>query len=1140
VRRERLLITATDRSQWLGAAILPHLIWPAQEKRWASSRVVKELAAQPSHGGRSREFPGTVDDLSTVRTAAKDVVRKLQSEGLGCVQHILQLLRLRRWEMALVEAGVIPTLLKRLQGEHTLGTGSSTSDVLSIMCRLSANSAQRAIIAGSTGVNEIVVLHLRKEPSVAVQAARLISVLAIDTEVGCAIGRAGAIPALAELLQAPAADVQLAAVCAITSLFLDNSVGSTVEFIDAVAALLVLLDRGTLQVRIAAAGALGNACGINQERRLMVDLKAIIPVLVNLLREDAPQAVENVAAVLNNITKDEDSVKTIASHPEAMSLLVKVLERGTLPSKIAVAGALQNMSDGGDVEIHGQIAAAGAIPLLVQLLSDRTTELIARAVAALGNLCYYIAHRRHIAADRAVFPLIRLLFEGFVDTARPLSRLVKLDDCRDAMIDCGAVELLVALLDKDSEDALLYAAVTLETIATTAKGRNALVSAGAVRLFMLVASKRPACDVALASVGALHNIATAPEHRHTILASQALPVLVTILEVGSEKAKEMSARTLRFFVSDMFRENIETSRVIPPLILLLNSGSQDCRIQAALVLSGLSKEVACKMMMTSAGAIPLLLPLLGSDVEAGREAAASALAHIASYEGAHRVLRETGAIPLLVNLSRTGAQPVSRYASYALVFLARDDMNSRTIADLQTIPDLIRSIGEGNAGAAINLATLARHSTEIQLLIVREGAIPPLVRMLTGRANDKGAAANALANLAGPIENFRTVASAGAIPLLISVLRDQPHYARVNAALALGELAHDGANSGVVGAGGAIPLLVQLFLDDASTWSIVASALCRIAGTVDEVMMAFAAAAPRGIELLLGMLSEGTPRGKENVAMALRCMPRELRNTDSEILEVLLPLLVHQLHDGTEHAKLYTAEILSDLADDGRHCAAITAAGAIASLASIVLEYGSTASVPAVGALANLAGDAEAAAHMIAADHVTLFVQSLHQGAHDRKKYAAKALAHLTMISDVRQRPAVVGAIPDLTQLLQGGTQSAREAAARTLRNISLSVDLHDRIIDADAIPRLVLLLAEGGDCEQEAAASTLMHLTEDSYRAQKATFDAGAMPRLLQMKKEGTPAIRGAATGVLANLAVLLHDPVRKDTAEARPELIE
>ena len=186
-------------------------------------------------------------------------------------------------------------------------------------------------------------------------------------------------------------------------------------------------------------------------------------------------------------------------------------------------------------------------------------------------------------------------------------------------------------------------------------------------------------------------------------------------------------------------------------------------------------------------------------------------------------------------------------------------------AHLGMIVDHVHALREGDdaakMAAARALGNLACLNAADRVLIAEAGAVPLLVELLRdGSAEAKLTVARALHFLTFPhyaAGNRVLIAEAHGIPPLVALLRDGNADAKLEAAAALRYLAYNAANKVLIAEAGGIPLLVDLMRDrsttDANQWA--ACALRHLARNNDANQVAIAAAV--GLEALVELARRG-------------------------------------------------------------------------------------------------------------------------------------------------------------------------------------------------------------------------------------------------------------------------------------------
>jgi HEAT repeat protein len=157
--------------------------------------------------------------------------------------------------------------------------------------------------------------------------------------------------------------------------------------------------------------------------------------------------------------------------------------------------------------------------------------------------------------------------------------------------------------------------------------------------------------------------------------------------------------------------------------------------------------------------------------------------------------------------------------------------------------------------------------------MVREGTIPPLVRLLSeGTEDAKEAAAGALWNLAFDDDNQREIATIGAIPMLVQLLEEPSSGTAVAAAGVLGKLGDSAQHCEVIVGAGAIPALVKLVKGgEGRTKEVAVEALWNIVSHDPPGTHAYKniLKAEEPAEALIGFLQDRVDRDAQQAASQL-------------------------------------------------------------------------------------------------------------------------------------------------------------------------------------------------------------------------------------------------------------------------------
>ncbi|CAL5367188.1 unnamed protein product [Camellia sinensis] len=231
----------------------------------------------------------------------------------------------------------------------------------------------------------------------------------------------------------------------------------------------------------------------------------------------------------------------------------------TLLSKLTFSNPEDQRSAAGEIRLlakrnadnHAAIAEAGAIPLLVGLLSTPDSRTQEHAVTALLNLSIYEDNKGSIISSGAVPGMVHVLKKGSMETrenaAATRFSLSAVDENKVTIGAWGAIPPLVTLLNectKGKKDA----ATALFNLCVYQGNKGKAVRAGVVPTLMQLITETQSgmVDEALAILAMLssHN-----EGKVAIGAAEAIPVLVEVSGNGSPRNKENAAAVLAHLCS---------------------------------------------------------------------------------------------------------------------------------------------------------------------------------------------------------------------------------------------------------------------------------------------------------------------------------------------------------------------------------------------------------------------------------------------------------------------------------------------------------------------------------------------------------------------------------------------------------------
>ncbi|OAE18156.1 hypothetical protein AXG93_406s1240 [Marchantia polymorpha subsp. ruderalis] len=216
------------------------------------------------------------------------------------------------------------------------------------------------------------------------------------------------------------------------------------------------------------------------EARLVIGEGGAIPPLVDLLYNaidlDDLRAQESCALALLNMAVNNDRNKALVVMAGAVPLLVKMLRVGeTQTVKESAAAALLTLSCLNDNKAC--IGSFGAIPLLVQLLISGSNQGRKDALTTLYNLTIFMGNRHRVIRAGAIPILIHLLSLRKVDLVEKCSALLYnlsfTDEGRIGIAQTdGAISTLAEILESGSVREKEHVAATLLLLCTNSSQLN--------------------------------------------------------------------------------------------------------------------------------------------------------------------------------------------------------------------------------------------------------------------------------------------------------------------------------------------------------------------------------------------------------------------------------------------------------------------------------------------------------------------------------------------------------------------------------------------------------------------------------------------------------------------------------------------
>ncbi|MCL7044304.1 hypothetical protein MKW94_024457 [Papaver nudicaule] len=288
-----------------------------------------------------------------------------------------------------------------------------------------------------------------------------------------------------------------------------------------------------------------------------------------------------------------------------VGILLRKLQSGNLEDQRSAAGELRLLAKK-NADNRICITEAGAIPLLIGLLStvDRRTQ--EHAVTALLNLSICEDNKSCIITSGALPGIVHVLKKGSMEArenaAATLFSLSVLDANKATIGSSGAITALVALLVEGSQRGKKDAATALFNLCKYQGNKGKAVRAGLVPA-LLKLLKEPGASMADESVAILSMLASHTEGKAAIGASDALPTLVSLIGSGSPRNRENATSVLVRLCSSDQQHLIEAQElgIMGPLLDLAEHGTERGKRKAGQLLECINRFIETRKLADAEG-----------------------------------------------------------------------------------------------------------------------------------------------------------------------------------------------------------------------------------------------------------------------------------------------------------------------------------------------------------------------------------------------------------------------------------------------------------------------------------------------------------------------------------------------------------
>ncbi|XP_050212404.1 U-box domain-containing protein 13 [Mercurialis annua] len=293
------------------------------------------------------------------------------------------------------------------------------------------------------------------------------------------------------------------------------------------------------------------------------------------------------------------SNKTTSAYSPAertkVEILLHKLTSGSPEDQRSAAGEIRLLAKR-NADNRVAIAEAGAIPLLVGLLSTPDSRTQEHAVTALLNLSICEDNKGSIISAGAVPGIVHVLKKGSMEArenaAATLFSLSVVDENKVTIGSSGAIPPLAMLLSEGTQRGKKDAATALFNLCIYQGNKGKAVRAGVVPTLMRLLTE-PGGGMVDEALAILAILASHPEGKSSIGAAEAVPVLVEVIGNGSPRNRENAAAVMVHLCSGDQKYLIEAQElgIMGALLDLAQNGTDRGKRKARQLLECISRFV---------------------------------------------------------------------------------------------------------------------------------------------------------------------------------------------------------------------------------------------------------------------------------------------------------------------------------------------------------------------------------------------------------------------------------------------------------------------------------------------------------------------------------------------------------------------
>lgn len=387
-----------------------------------------------------------------------------------------------------------------------------------------------------------------------------------------------ALHALDTLVHSEVVDLQRSAALAfaeITEKYVSNVDRRTLELI------LVLLQSQDSEVQRAAGAALGNLAVNNENKKLIVEIGGLRPLMKQMMSPNV-EVQCNAVGCMTNLASYEPNKSKIA-RSGALLPLVKLASSRDVRVQRNATGALLNMTHSD--ENRQELVNAEALPVLVSLLGSSDPDVQYYCSTALSNIAVEPANRATLAQTepqlvQRLVQLMRLSSPRIQSQAALVLRNLASDGFYQLeTVRCGALPLLYKLMQSSHTSLVVAAVACLRNLSILPANESAIVELNFLPELISLLDKTNNEEILCHAVSTLRNLCASSEStKMTVVESGAVQRFFELLKrVPASVESEITACIAVLALGDEVKSTLLEIGIVPvllPLTAVLNTGVQ--------------------------------------------------------------------------------------------------------------------------------------------------------------------------------------------------------------------------------------------------------------------------------------------------------------------------------------------------------------------------------------------------------------------------------------------------------------------------------------------------------------------------------------------------------------------------------------